>query len=106
MAPCRVSSPIEPHCPLRLAAINPLGHHNPRRALNEAAPTSPNPTPRMRVLIPLIVGCAFFMEGLDSTVLAVSIPAMAKSFAVQPLRLNLAITAYLLSLAVFIPVSG
>ena len=63
-------------------------------------------TPRMRVVIPLVVGCAFFMEGLDSTVLAGSIPAMAKSFGVQPLRLNLAITAYLLSLAVFIPVSG
>jgi EmrB/QacA subfamily drug resistance transporter len=60
----------------------------------------------MRVVIPLVVGCAFFMEGLDSTVLAVSIPAMAKTFGVQPLRLNLAITAYLLSLAVFIPVSG
>jgi EmrB/QacA subfamily drug resistance transporter len=60
----------------------------------------------MRIVIPLIVGCAFFMEGLDSTVLAVSIPAMAKTFGVQPLRLNLAITAYLLSLAVFIPVSG
>ena len=58
------------------------------------------------MVIPLIVGCAFFMEGLDSTVLAVSIPAMAKTFGVQPLRLNLAITAYLLSLAVFIPVSG
>ncbi|MGA8402355.1 MAG: MFS transporter [Stellaceae bacterium] len=60
----------------------------------------------MRIVIPLVVGCAFFMEGLDSTVLAVSIPAMAKTFGVQPLRLNLAITAYLLSLAVFIPVSG
>jgi EmrB/QacA subfamily drug resistance transporter len=73
---------------------------------DDAALSLPNPTPRMRVVIPLVVGCAFFMEGLDSTVLAVSIPAMAKTFAVQPLRLNLAITAYLLSLAVFIPVSG
>ena len=62
--------------------------------------------PRMRVLIPLIVGCAFFMEGLDSTMIAVSIPAMAKSLGENPLRLNLVITTYLLSLAVFIPVSG
>jgi EmrB/QacA subfamily drug resistance transporter len=46
------------------------------------------------------------MEGLDSTMIAVSIPAMAKSLGENPLRLNLVITTYLLSLAVFIPVSG
>lgn len=74
--------------------------------MSDASLDSPEMAPRMRVVIPLVVGCAFFMEGLDSTVLAVSIPAMAKTFGVQPLRLNLAITAYLLSLAVFIPVSG
>jgi EmrB/QacA subfamily drug resistance transporter len=74
--------------------------------VSDASLDSPELAPRMRVVIPLVVGCAFFMEGLDSTVLAVSIPAMAKTFGVQPLRLNLAITAYLLSLAVFIPVSG
>jgi EmrB/QacA subfamily drug resistance transporter len=38
--------------------------------------------------------------------IAVSIPAMAKSLGQSPLRLNLVITTYLLSLAVFIPVSG
>lgn len=74
--------------------------------MSDASFDSPDLAPRMRVVIPLVVGCAFFMEGLDSTVLAVSIPAMAKTFGVHPLRLNLAITAYLLSLAVFIPVSG
>ncbi len=62
--------------------------------------------PRLRILIPLIVGCAFFMEGLNSTMIAVAIPAMAKSLGETPLRLSLVITAYLLSLAVFIPVSG
>jgi EmrB/QacA subfamily drug resistance transporter len=61
---------------------------------------------RLRVVIPLVVGCAFFMEGLDSTMIAVSIPAMAKSLGENPLRLNLVIASYLLSLAVFIPVSG
>src|SRR5438067_2449776 len=63
-------------------------------------------TDGMRIIIPLIVGCAFFMEGLDSTMIAVSIPAMADSLGESPLRLNLVITSYLLSLAVFIPVSG
>jgi EmrB/QacA subfamily drug resistance transporter len=58
------------------------------------------------MLIPLVIGCAFFMEGLDSTMIAVAIPDMAKSLGESPLRLNLVITTYLLSLAVFIPVSG
>lgn len=71
-----------------------------------ATPVPPTGEPRLRILIPLIVGCAFFMEGLDSTMIAVSIPAMAKSLGESPLRLNLVITTYLLSLAVFIPVSG
>jgi EmrB/QacA subfamily drug resistance transporter len=57
-------------------------------------------------LIPLVIGCAFFMEGLDSTMIAVAIPDMAKSLDESPLRLNLVIATYLLSLAVFIPVSG
>ena len=62
--------------------------------------------PRLGVLIPLVIGCAFFMEGLDSTMIAVAIPDMARSLGENPLRLNLVITTYLLSLAVFIPVSG
>src|SRR5215510_2892437 len=62
--------------------------------------------PRLKILIPLVIGCAFFMEGLDSTMIAVAIPEMAKSLGGEPLRLNLVIATYLLSLAVFIPVSG
>jgi EmrB/QacA subfamily drug resistance transporter len=57
-------------------------------------------------LVPMIVACGLFMESLDSTVLATALPAIAQSLRVPPLQLNLAITAYLFSLAVFIPVSG
>jgi len=70
------------------------------------APFPTTAQPRLRIVIPLIVGYAFFMEGLDATMIAVSIPAMAKSLGESPLRLNLVIASYLLSLAVFIPVSG
>jgi EmrB/QacA subfamily drug resistance transporter len=59
-----------------------------------------------RALIPLIVACALFMESLDSTIVATALPAIAATFGEHPLDLNLAITAYLLSLAVFIPLSG
>jgi MFS family permease len=59
-----------------------------------------------RVLVPLIVASALFMENLDSTVIATALPAIAASLGESPLRLSLAITSYLLSLAVLIPASG
>jgi EmrB/QacA subfamily drug resistance transporter len=57
-------------------------------------------------LIPLIVATALFMENMDSTVIATSLPAIAADIGSSPLTLKLAITSYLLSLAVFIPASG
>jgi EmrB/QacA subfamily drug resistance transporter len=59
-----------------------------------------------KTLIPMIIACALFMENLDSTVIATALPVIAKSLGENPLRLSLAITSYLLSLAVFIPLSG
>jgi EmrB/QacA subfamily drug resistance transporter len=46
------------------------------------------------------------MENLDSTVIATSLPAIARDMNEDPIALKLALTSYLLSLAVFIPVSG
>jgi EmrB/QacA subfamily drug resistance transporter len=57
-------------------------------------------------LISLIVASALFMENLDSTILATVLPAVAHSLHENPLHLSLAISFYLLSLAVFIPASG
>ncbi len=57
-------------------------------------------------VIPLIVATALFMENMDSTVIATSLPAIAGDIGTSPLTLKLAITSYLLSLAVFIPASG
>lgn len=57
-------------------------------------------------LIPLVVASALFMENMDSTVIATSLPAIADDLGEDPVILKLAFTAYLLSLAVFIPVSG
>jgi EmrB/QacA subfamily drug resistance transporter len=69
-----------------------------------------SPTPSkisaLEFLAPMIVGCALFMEMLDATVISTALPAMAKSLGEDPIKLNLAITSYLLSLAVFIPISG
>jgi EmrB/QacA subfamily drug resistance transporter len=60
---------------------------------------------RMR-LMAIIVASALFMQNVDSTVIATALPAMAKSFHADPLHMSVALTSYLISLAVFIPASG
>jgi len=59
-----------------------------------------------RYRVSLIVASALFMENLDSTIILTALPAIALSMDAEILHLNLAVTAYLLSLAVFIPLSG
>ncbi|HEX7390800.1 MAG TPA: MFS transporter [Acidiphilium sp.] len=54
----------------------------------------------------LIVATALFMQNLDGTIVATALPAMAESFHADPVHMSLALTSYLLSLAVFIPASG
>jgi len=61
---------------------------------------------RSTLIIPLIVGGAQFMHQFDGAVIATALPSMAASLHEDPVRLNLAITTYLLALAVFVPVSG
>ena len=46
------------------------------------------------------------MENLDGTIIATALPQMAISFHVGAVSLNIGMTAYLLTLAVFIPISG
>lgn len=57
-------------------------------------------------LIAILVAGAFFMENLDGTVIATALPQMGQSFRVSPVDLNMGMTAYMLMLAVFIPISG
>src|ERR1700728_904094 len=63
----------------------------------------PQPNDRM---VPLIIATALFMENMDSTVIATSLPAIARALVTNPLTLKLAVTSYLLSLAICIPASG
>ena len=63
-------------------------------------------TPPYDRIVPLIVATALFMENMDSTVIATSLPAIARALGTNPLALKLAVTSYLLSLAIFIPASG
>jgi EmrB/QacA subfamily drug resistance transporter len=56
--------------------------------------------------VALLVAGTFFMENLDATVITPAIPQMARSFAVRPVDLNSGVSAYMLTLGIFIPVSG
>ena len=57
-------------------------------------------------LIALIVACALFMELLDGSVIATALPQMARAFHENPVNLSVGMSAYLLTLAIFIPSSG
>lgn len=55
---------------------------------------------------PLVLAVALFMENMDSTIIATSLPAIAVDMNTSPIALKLAMTAYLVSLAIFIPISA
>ena len=54
----------------------------------------------------LLVAGTYFMEILDGTIIATAAPAIAADLQVRPVDINLAMTAYLITLAVGIPISG
>ncbi|WP_405049771.1 MFS transporter [Rhizobium sp. 1399] len=54
----------------------------------------------------MILAVALFMEQMDSTVIATSLPAIAADIGTSPIALKLAVTSYLVALAIFIPISG
>ena len=60
----------------------------------------------MNRLVPLILAVALFMEQMDSTVISTSLPAIAADLGVGPITLKLALMAYMVSLATFIPLRG
>jgi EmrB/QacA subfamily drug resistance transporter len=63
-------------------------------------------TSRVVGWLPYIVAATFFMEYLDTTVIATALPQMARTFGIGPNSLSLGMTAYMLALAIFIPASG
>jgi EmrB/QacA subfamily drug resistance transporter len=60
---------------------------------------------RRRNIALLVAGC-FFMEILDGTIVTTAAPQMARSLDVAVTSIGLIITAYLVTLAVLIPLSG
>lgn len=67
------------------------------------APDQSPPFPRG---LALLVAGAYFMEVLDGTIITPAIPLIASSLRVTPIDVNVAISAYLVTVAVLIPVTG
>lgn len=61
---------------------------------------------RQAKIVALVVAVSFFMQILDGTIVATSLPQMAASFGVQPVSMSIGITVYMLTMAAFIPLSG
>src|SRR5215471_6311874 len=70
------------------------------------AETAVDKSLRQSAVVALLVAGALFMEQLDGTVIATALPQMAQSFGVAAVDLNVGMSAYLLTVAVFIPASG
>ena len=60
----------------------------------------------MNRFVPLILALALFMEQMDSTVISTALPVIAADIGTSPISLKLALTSYLVALAIFIPLSG
>lgn len=77
-------------------------------AVESPRPHIPEPLPGTvgSRLAPLAVATATLMEFVDSTALSTALPSLARSFGSDPVHLKLALTSYLLALAVFAPASG
>lgn len=75
-----------------------------------AGPRDPRPAPKPAIphsrLIPMIIGCALFMELIDATAVLTALPQMAREFGEASVRMNLVVSLYLLAVALFVPVSG
>ncbi len=67
---------------------------------------TPAPAANNTLWLALLVAVTFFMENLDATVITTAIPQMARDFAASPVALNVGVSAYLLAVAVGIPLSG
>ena len=104
---CGTRLPRERISPTKGAPTDARGHRGPDARRH---PTRPDRVvsapPTVRPALALLVAGAFFMEILDATVIAPAAPAIAADLGIPAVSVNLAVTAYVLTLAVLIPASG
>lgn len=68
--------------------------------------TAPTSEADAKRYLPWVVAVVLFMETLDTTIVNTAVPSIAASLQVEPLSLKAVVASYILSLAVFIPISG
>lgn len=56
--------------------------------------------------LPWIIAFSSFIEILDATIINIALPDISSSFGHSPIIVKIAVTSYLLSLSIFIPISG
>jgi EmrB/QacA subfamily drug resistance transporter len=71
-----------------------------------ASPSATEPRRRGGWVVPAIIGSVLLMQTLESTIMANAVPAIARALHEEPLRLNMAMTMFLLAAAVALPISG
>lgn len=69
-------------------------------------PQPVEPVNPIKKFLPAILAISIFMQMLDSTILNTSLPAIASDLKESPINMQNAIVAYVLTLALFMPVSG
>lgn len=61
---------------------------------------------KKRPIVIVIIAFVMFMDTVDTTILNTALPSMAQSFHINVLDIKLALISYLISLAIFMPISG
>jgi EmrB/QacA subfamily drug resistance transporter len=93
-----------------LAVVSPVASNigEAQAALEkQGSPAHPeDPAPEVSRWLPVALSSALFMDLLDTSALGSALPTLAREFAADPLHLKLALTAYLLTMAIFVPMSG
>jgi EmrB/QacA subfamily drug resistance transporter len=77
---------------------------NEGRAPSGVAPAGA--APANLLVVPFIVAMAFVLEQIDSNIVTIAIPQIARSLGAAPLKLDVLVTGYIISVAVFMPISG
>lgn len=62
--------------------------------------------PNQKIVVAVVYVCGMLMNSLDSTIVNVALATLAREFDVTPANIESVVIGYLVSLAVFIPVSG
>jgi MFS family permease len=97
-------------CGLSRASLDEMTKQSTSRLLQGMpffARSAEEPSRQLRATqIAALVAAALFMENLDGSIIVTALPQMAQSFHTDPVSLNIGVTAYMLALAVFIPISG